>query len=70
MATKSLKCPARITEFKEHPRRYYVNKGDHIHAELKRGKYFVKPNIFTDYSMVEESVIGSDTEYMMPEINE
>lgn len=69
MATKSLKCPARITEYKENPRRYFVNKADHIHAELKRGKYFVK-DLFTDYSMVEESVIGSDSEFALPEINE
>lgn len=70
MATKSLKCPARITEYKEDPRRYIVNKADHIHAELKRGKYFVKPDIFTDYTMMEESVIGSDTEYIISGVNE
>lgn len=65
MATKTLKCPARITMYKENPPRYVVNKGNHIHAELKRGKYFVKPEIFTEYSLVEESVIGSDGEYIL-----
>lgn len=68
MATKSLKCPARITQFKENPPRFVINKGEHIHAELKRGKYFVKPDIYAEFSMVEESVIGSDTEYVLTEL--
>lgn len=67
MATKSLKCPARITMYKENPPRYVVNKGEHMHAELKRGKYFVKPDVYTEYSLVEESVIGSDSEYVIAE---
>lgn len=70
MATKSLKCPARITEYKENPRRYVINKGEHMHAKLKRGKYFIKPDIYQDYAMVEESVIGSDIEYMIPGVSE
>lgn len=65
MATKSLKCPARITMFKETPPRFIVNKGTHMHAELKRGKYFVKPDIITEYSLVEETTIGSDSEYIL-----
>lgn len=65
MASKSLKCPARITMFKEDPPRYVVNKGEHVHAEMKRGKYYVKPDLYTEYSLVEESVIGSDTEYIL-----
>lgn len=72
MATKSLKCPARITEYKEtndSPKRYVINKSEHIHAELKRGKYFVKPDVYTDYTM-EEMVSGSDIEIMMPGMNE
>lgn len=70
MATKSLKCPARITEYKENPSRFVINKGVHMHAELKRGKYFVKPDVYTDYTMVEESVIGSDNEYIIAGVNE
>lgn len=46
--------------------RYVVNKGEHEHAELKRGKYFVKSDIFTDYSIVEESIVGY--EYMLPSV--
>lgn len=65
MATKSLKCPARIIMYKETPPRFVVNKGHHVHAELKRGKYFIKPEIFTEYSMVEESVIGLDDQYVL-----
>lgn len=67
MATKTLKCPARITQYKENPPRYVVNKGEHHHAELKRGKYFIKPDIYAGFSVVEESVIGSDTEYVYGE---
>lgn len=39
MATKKIKCPARITMLKESPPRFIVNKAEHIHAELKRSKY-------------------------------
>lgn len=42
MATKSLKCPARITMHKGEPDVYHVNKAEHVHAELKRNKYFGK----------------------------
>lgn len=70
MASKKLKCPARITEYKEEPRRYVYNKSKHEHAPLKRGKYFVKPDFYPDYTMVEESVIGSEYEYTLPEDNE
>ncbi|XP_031625140.1 modifier of mdg4-like isoform X14 [Contarinia nasturtii] len=72
MATKSLKCPARITEYKEtndSPKRYVINKSEHVHAELKRGKYFVKPDVYTDYTM-EEMVSNSDIEFIMPGVNE
>lgn len=40
MATKSLKCPARITMLKGEPALYMMNKGEHVHAQLKRSKYF------------------------------
>lgn len=70
MATKSLKCPARITEIKCHPKnKYVINKGEHIHAELKRGKYLVKSdsnpvNVYECYTpmTIEESIVGSDYE--------
>ncbi|XP_017091211.1 modifier of mdg4-like isoform X9 [Drosophila bipectinata] len=39
MATKKLKCPARITMLKETPPKFIINKADHLHAELKRNKY-------------------------------
>lgn len=39
MATKKIKCPARITMLKETPPKFIINKADHIHAELKRNKY-------------------------------
>nr|XP_036672573.1 modifier of mdg4-like isoform X8 [Drosophila suzukii] len=39
MATKKLKCPARITMLKETPPKFIINKADHMHAELKRNKY-------------------------------
>lgn len=72
MASKTLKCPARITEYKDQPHetRYVYNKTEHVHAELKRGKYFVKSDIYTDYSLVEESVVGPEYEYMLPNVNE
>ncbi|EDV94588.1 GH18850 [Drosophila grimshawi] len=39
MATKKLKCPARITMLKENPPKFIINKAEHMHAELKRNKY-------------------------------
>lgn len=39
MATKKLKCPARITMLKEDPPKFIINKAEHMHAELKRNKY-------------------------------
>lgn len=39
MATKKIKCPARITMLKESPPKFIINKAEHIHAELKRNKY-------------------------------
>jgi len=39
MATKKLKCPARITMLKENPPKFIINKAEHVHAELKRNKY-------------------------------
>ena len=39
MATKKIKCPARITMLKETPPKFIINKAEHIHAELKRNKY-------------------------------
>lgn len=60
MATKSLKCPARIIMYKENPPRFFVNKGDHIHAELKRGKYFAKPEVYTEFQMVEEQYLDEN----------
>uniref|UniRef100_B3P024 GG14661 n=1 Tax=Drosophila erecta TaxID=7220 RepID=B3P024_DROER len=39
MATKKLKCPARITMLKETPPKFIINKAEHLHAELKRNKY-------------------------------
>lgn len=65
MATKSLKCPARIVMYKETPPRFVINKGEHIHAELKRGKYYMKPELYAEYSLVEESVLGLDDQYVL-----
>lgn len=68
MATKKLKCPARITMYKEDPPRYVVNKGEHTHAEMKRGKYVVKSDqMYSEYTMLEEMVLGSDSEYVSAE---
>lgn len=39
MATKKVKCPARITMLKETPPRFIIHKGEHVHAELKRAHY-------------------------------
>ncbi|XP_005180542.2 modifier of mdg4 isoform X5 [Musca domestica] len=39
MATKKIKCPARITMLKESPPKFIINKAEHVHAELKRNKY-------------------------------
>lgn len=39
MATKKIKCPARITMLKETPPKFIINKAEHVHAELKRNKY-------------------------------
>ncbi|XP_017081871.1 modifier of mdg4-like isoform X7 [Drosophila eugracilis] len=39
MATKKIKCPARITMLKETPPKFIINKAEHLHAELKRNKY-------------------------------
>ncbi|XP_055385198.1 modifier of mdg4 isoform X24 [Condylostylus longicornis] len=39
MATKKIKCPARITMLKENPPKFIINKSQHVHAELKRNKY-------------------------------
>lgn len=39
MATKSLKCPARIVMYKDNPPKFMAKNQDHQHAELKRAKY-------------------------------
>ncbi|XP_067618564.1 uncharacterized protein [Eurosta solidaginis] len=39
MATKKIKCPARITMLKGTPPKFIINKAEHVHAELKRNKY-------------------------------
>lgn len=39
MATKKIKCPARITMLKEKPPKFIINKAEHVHAQLKRNKY-------------------------------
>lgn len=39
MATKKIKCPARITMIKGSPPKFIINKAEHVHAELKRNKY-------------------------------
>lgn len=39
MATKKIKCPARITMLKETPPKFIINKAEHVHAQLKRNKY-------------------------------
>ena len=44
MATKKIKCPARITMLKEKPPKFIVNKSQHVHAELKRNKYSTNKN--------------------------
>lgn len=41
--------------FKENPPRFVINKGNHVHAALKRGKYFAKPEIFTEYALFDEA---------------
>lgn len=66
MATKSLKCPARIIMYKENPPRFIINKGDHIHAELKRGKYFAKPDVYTEYTMVDETYLEESQTQQTP----
>lgn len=45
MATKTLKCPARITMIKENPPRFIINKADHMHARMKRGKYLSSQDV-------------------------
>lgn len=46
--------------YKENPPRFFINKGDHIHAELKRGKYLAKPEVYTEYTLVEESYLDEN----------
>lgn len=62
MATKSLKCPARITMLKEEPPKFIINKRNHVHAELKRAKYFCE----IDNS---ESIIIPKKEYLHYQCN-
>lgn len=45
MATDRLKCPARITQLKSNPPRFYYRHSNHLHASLKRGKYCGTPEI-------------------------
>lgn len=54
MATKSLKCPARITMMKGEPPLFVYNKRDHFHAELKRSKYFCKNEIISEFTINDE----------------
>lgn len=39
MATKKVKCPARITMLKEASPQFIIHKSEHVHAELKRVHY-------------------------------
>lgn len=55
MATKKIKCPARITMLKETPPKFIINKAEHIHAELKRNKYGS-----TKHQVYSMGKIGSD----------
>lgn len=54
MATKTIKCPARISMAKHNPPKFTIKKSDHIHAEIKRGKYVPNPKAifisFENYS--------------------
>ncbi len=43
MATKTIKCPARILMVKQNPPKFTIKKSDHVHAETKRGKYVPNP---------------------------
>lgn len=65
MASKSLKCPARIIMYKETPPRFMQLKCDHIHTKMKRGKYVQRPEIYPQHSLIEESVIGLDEQYVL-----
>lgn len=60
MATRTLKCPARITMLKENPPKFIVNKSEHIHATLKRGKYLTNQDHFTGkISFLDEDVLST-----------
>lgn len=60
MATKKIKCPARITMLKETPPKFIINKAEHIHAELKRNKYgSSKHQVFTSMTKIK----GDQYEY-------
>lgn len=39
MMNHQRKCPARISMTKTEPPTFHVNSEQHVHAELKRGKY-------------------------------
>lgn len=63
MATKSLKCPARIIMYKDNPPRFVSKNQDHKHAELKRSKYSVfgkRSEILSEY-ISDDSYIKKDS---------
>lgn len=43
------KCPARISMSKTDPPNFQINSENHIHAELKRGKYMSQKYSDDDY---------------------
>lgn len=42
MSTKTRKCPARVTMFKDNPPRFVMGQCRHEHMELVRGQWFFK----------------------------
>lgn len=58
MATKKIKCPARITMLKGTPPRFIVNKGEHVHAELKRNKYgYAKQPLYNVTKFMDDNLV-------------
>ncbi|KNC31605.1 hypothetical protein FF38_12841 [Lucilia cuprina] len=60
MATKKIKCPARITMLKETPPKFIINKAEHIHAELKRNKYGATKNQVYNLAKIKAETVEYD----------
>lgn len=60
MATKKIKCPARITMLKETPPKFIINKAEHVHAELKRNKYGVGKNQVLNVAKIKSETVEYD----------